>query len=1127
MLITTGNNTVSCEDDEQSLRKFSRRYHLEFLPKSSCDRSLEKSLASSTLTSTFDNSMQLIDIGEERNMYQNEDEMSIGASADDEKQTAEDASSLQIKTNEEFGLLKRKRFYECKNIKQIGLNDVYTCPVCNLSLSNQHDFTVHIRQHKSAIEDGSVQCYSCGICNKVLSSASSLDRHMLVHSGERPFKCKYCNMAFTTNGNMHRHMRTHAGHPKKACDDTKAHKSKILNKKHKSELERNGKHRKDDMTVHVMSESKNDNEPECPNTVSSPINLSTQESDKPPRLDTGKLNRQENEASEDQRKLKTFRDLSFVDFTVPKFPLIAKAYCESNIPLVDETVQQFRCHKCKNVFPCKSALNIHLQTTCSDTSKFTSKTEETSNSYVSMLNPNLCGSKSPTSNKNSFNLLTGYLNEGKKNFLALFELRNKMNVEQMNANSSDSTSDDEPKNLLQSIFQQKCNPDVSMSSDFADIQSILTMTSQSKLMDFVETSNIVSSLDERKVESPIQPYSTVPQDPMSKSRGTPETDQDDSSRNEQVKSPVSDETSDKINTAKPFMCDQCDLKFKSVHSLRRHNRLHHQNWSIFCCQICNYTSGDKSTLIRHLRTHNGERPFQCSLCKYAFTTKANCERHIRKRHGRYNKQEIVESMECNNEPSKVSSPFNESTNAHDKVTSDIKADVTTCKICNVDLKYNRILRHHMKSVHHQQPEKPFACKLCNHEFSTKNNCYRHVLNCHSNNKADINDELVEKACSTSISNSGSDSDISMKSSFHSVSFDSSVLQKSNITKSRLTDDELSSIEAIVNLANLDIKLPAEQPLDLAVHALDLSVKNEANSASTDGKGHLSSFSQTECNRKDFRTSECIENTLDSFPIKILSTDLESSLSSTENDIAVLTADTKETLRRAIVSKLQHKLSVDKALDLSIKRTSEHVKNSCKIGNEVADSNIGDLASISQLLKVSRQALSLYFDNEAESKDKSTYKTPADIKNPENQMAKTLLNRFDDNFRQSKKRISSYSNSPNSVICPFCNRRFPWSSSLRRHILTHTGQKPYKCPKCPLWFTTKSNCERHLYRKHETKRQRVITADAALRSEPNKYDTDRSTLKCDFCSSRIFSNPVNFVRHCVVRHGLTATTKCED
>merc|ERR1719410_265328 len=40
----------------------------------------------------------------------------------------------------------------------------------------------------------------------------------------------------------------------------------------------------------------------------------------------------------------------------------------------------------------------------------------------------------------------------------------------------------------------------------------------------------------------------------------------------------------------------------------------------------------------------------------------------------------------------------------------------------------------------------------------------------------------------------------------------------------------------------------------------------------------------------------------------------------------------------------------------------------------------------------------------------------------------------------EKKKSAYSAAPHKMSCPYCSRKFPWSSSLKRHILTHTGQK---------------------------------------------------------------------------------------
>ncbi|ORX44271.1 hypothetical protein DM01DRAFT_1258936, partial [Hesseltinella vesiculosa] len=48
-------------------------------------------------------------------------------------------------------------------------------------------------------------------------------------------------------------------------------------------------------------------------------------------------------------------------------------------------------------------------------------------------------------------------------------------------------------------------------------------------------------------------------------------------------------------------------------------------------------------------------------------------------------------------------------------------------------------------------------------------------------------------------------------------------------------------------------------------------------------------------------------------------------------------------------------------------------------------------------------------------------------------------------------------------CPQCTKTFSRPSSLRTHIFSHTGEKPYGCPfeGCGRRFSVQSNMRRHL------------------------------------------------------------------
>ncbi|KAL7639984.1 UNVERIFIED_CONTAM: hypothetical protein RMT77_009398 [Armadillidium vulgare] len=51
------------------------------------------------------------------------------------------------------------------------------------------------------------------------------------------------------------------------------------------------------------------------------------------------------------------------------------------------------------------------------------------------------------------------------------------------------------------------------------------------------------------------------------------------------------------------------------------------------------------------------------------------------------------------------------------------------------------------------------------------------------------------------------------------------------------------------------------------------------------------------------------------------------------------------------------------------------------------------------------------------------------------------------------------------VCEFCNKRFGWSTDLKRHVILHTGERPFKCKWCPITFTRKFLLQNHMKKIH--------------------------------------------------------------
>ncbi|XP_030064684.1 LOW QUALITY PROTEIN: ras-responsive element-binding protein 1 [Microcaecilia unicolor] len=271
----------------------------------------------------------------------------------------------------------------------------YICPLCEKACGSQHQLTMHIRQHNTDV--GGTD-HSCSICGKSLSSASSLDRHMLVHSGERPYKCNVCGQSFTTNGNMHRHMKIHEKDPNGVVitSPLSPFKRRRLPTKRKLSHETENE---EPMPAKKVVEENGPSEPikkitedlfHCPvcfKEFACKFGLETHMEThhetilrcdvccitfrthrglvrhnavihkQLPKDPSGKPFIQNNPSI-----AAGFHDLGFTDFSCRKFPIISQVWCETNLRRCISEFHRFVCESCNKAFPMFSALKLHKET---------------------------------------------------------------------------------------------------------------------------------------------------------------------------------------------------------------------------------------------------------------------------------------------------------------------------------------------------------------------------------------------------------------------------------------------------------------------------------------------------------------------------------------------------------------------------------------------------------------------------------------------------------------------------------------------------------------------------------------------------------------------------------------------
>lgn len=606
---------------------------------------------------------------------------------------------------------------------------------------------------------------------------------------------------------------------------------------------------------------------------------------------------------------------------------------------------------------------------------------------------------------------------------------------------------------------------------------------------------------------------------------------------------LEENTGKKGNQKGSYSCRFCDQVFAFSSALQAHMRYHlgilpHQ------CNICDYVAPDKATLIRHLRTHSGERPFVCRLCHYPFTVKANCERHLRKKHMKNNRKEIEKNIKY----------VTSSTSTTD-LLEQTGANETTCRFCGDDLKTFRDLQIHLRT-HNGCQRKPFECKRCGAAFLAKRNCIHHLLKQHldiqeqdieehiitlvaastqnSPNPSHLNgvfpSTLVQSIKVEDLSYFGTDMDQPLDFSnkcrggsssggsasgspgikIEPVSYDSSMEPidlsiPKNPVKKLIQDIDSALPKEVkkeqVSNSILAQALQADRPIDdkfqqLGCYQLPVALTSLTGSGAGRALRLKPLLPKPSAALKELPPLASIAQIISSV------SGAPDLLKRENTNSLPVTSET--TGKQELTDTLPEELPLNNS-----KRRSRKRPANSKPAMDTTDPSIdlessGEFASVERMLaNTDANKFSAYLQTNTLELARKGGQQSCGGDEKEIKEEKHSPVRQSAQPQQSKGKKNAYSNSVQKMTCPFCPRVFPWASSLQRHMLTHTGQKPYPCPQCDAFFSTKSNCERHLLRKHGVSNRglrRNGVMPKSKETEEGSPDSAESTSETDLPAS---------------------------